>query len=51
MEFIAQMEQEIQEHQWIQVLDISLKGTPVRWWAACYAKVDTWSQVTELLCA
>lgn len=32
MTFIEQMEEEILEHQRIQVFDISLKGKPKHWW-------------------
>lgn len=34
------------EHQQLQVLDISLKGTHVWWWIVHRAEVDSWAPVT-----
>lgn len=49
-QFIQKMEEEKHEHQRLQALDISLKGTPMRWWVMHHTQVGTWLQVTKLLC-
>lgn len=48
--FIAQVEEEILENHWVQVMDITLNGTHSHWWATHHTNIETWSQVIELLC-
>ena len=41
--FIEYREEEIIEHQILHVLDISLKGTNMRWSVTCLLETKTWS--------
>lgn len=46
MEFIEQMEDKILENHRVYLLDITLKGTLMRWWATHHVNVETCLQVT-----